>query len=352
MRPTLKLNEMRVAPSALFSGSTACGSQPGKSSSAPSRGSTAAKRHHPTAGDCGCDGFGAAPSATPAAAAACCAVRPPTAVRSTSAPLAPPRAKQLSLFRRARVRVEIWRIRVSAFLHPGGKNAAKLLVPPDSTAARRSFLLAAVLSWCKHSGELAIPVVDWTDSDLLMRNFTAAGGSSETPSCKFCVQSYGLSCADLPRVQKRALKEVGFLYADYQSACWYWESAELGRKLVLTSILTLIAPGSAGQVLVGLLIAFFMLVLNLRLRPYADSGLNSMNALSQYNLFFFLLVALLLKVNLDGDTSKDFFSYIVGVLTVVPVVLPVLIRIYLRLGGFGAQGKEMKRVFSDGLRAD
>ena len=269
-----------------------------------------------------------------------------------SAPLAPPRAKQLSLFRRARVRVEIWRIRVSAFLHPGGKNAAKLLVPPDSTAARRSFLLAAVLSWCKHSGELAIPVVDWTDSDLLMRNFTAAGGSSETPSCKFCVQSYGLSCADLPRVQTRALKEVGFLYADYQSACWYWESAELGRKLVLTSILTLIAPGSAGQVLVGLLIAFFMLVLNLRLRPYADSGLNSMNALSQYNLFFFLLVALLLKVNLDGDTSKDFFSYIVGVLTVVPVVLPVLIRIYLRLGGFGAQGKEMKRVFSDGLRAD
>ena len=259
------------------------------------------------------------------------------------------RTKRLSLLQRTRVKLEMWRIRVSAFINPGGKNAAKLLAPPNSAEARRAFLLTAVLRWCKHSGEIAIPVVDWKDSDLLARNFSVLHGQTDTP---FCVQCYGLSCSDLPRIQKRALKEVGFLYADYSSACWYWESVELGRKLVLTSILTLIAPGSAGQVLVGLLIAFFMLVLNLRLRPYADSGLNSMNALSQYNLFFFLLVALLLKVNLDGDSSKDFFSYIVGVLTVVPIVIPIGIRLYIRLGGFSSQGKEMKRIFTDGKAMD
>ena len=255
------------------------------------------------------------------------------------------RTKRLSLLQRTRVKLEMWRIRVSAFINPGGKNAAKMLAPPNSAEARRAYLLTAVLHWCKHSGEIAIPVVDWNDSDLLARNFSVLHGQTDTP---FCVQCYGLSCSDLPRVQKRALKEVGFLYCCYSSACWYWEAVELGRKLVLTSILTLIAPGSAGQVLVGLLIAFFMLVLNLRLRPYADSGLNSMNALSQYNLFFFLLVALLLKVNLDGDASKDFFSYIVGVLTVVPIVIPIGIRLYIRLGGFKSQGKEMKRAFADG----
>ena len=259
------------------------------------------------------------------------------------------RAKRLSLLQRTRVKLEMWRIRVSAFINPGGKNAAKLLAPPNSSEARRAYLLTAVLRWCKHSGEIAIPVVDWKDSDLLARNFSVLHGQTDTP---FCVQCYGLSCSDLPRVQKRALKEVGFLYMDYSSACWYWESVELGRKLVLTSILTLIAPGSAGQVLVGLLIAFFMLVLNLRLRPYADSGLNSMNALSQYNLFFFLLVALLLKVNLDGDASKDFFSYIVGVLTVVPIIIPIGIRLYIRLGGFSTHGKEMKRIFADGKAMD
>ena len=160
------------------------------------------------------------------------------------AALPPSRVQRLSLYRRVRVMLEMWRVRVKAFVNPGGKNAAKLLLPPDTVEARRAFLLAAVLAWCKHSGELAIPVVDWTDSDLLMRNFSVLKDSSDTP---FCVQCYGLSCADLPRLQKRALREVGFLYSDYQSACWYWESAELGRKLVLTSILTLIAPGSAGQ---------------------------------------------------------------------------------------------------------
>ena len=63
--------------------------------------------------------------------------------------------------------------------------------------------------------------------------------------------------------------------------------------------------------------------------------------------FFFLLVALLLKVNLDGDASRSFFSYIVGVLTVVPIALPVGIKLYIRLGGFGEQTREMKDVFND-----
>ena len=33
----------------------------------------------------------------------------------------------------------------------------------------------------------------------------------------------------------------------YHTGTWYWEVVELMRKLALTSILSLIAPGSAGQ---------------------------------------------------------------------------------------------------------
>ena len=76
------------------------------------------------------------------------------------------------------------------------------------------------------------------------------------------------------------------------------------------------------------------------------------SALSQYNLFFFLLVALLLKVNLDGDSSKAFFSFIVGALTIIPVMIPVGIRLYIRLGGFKSKGREMKRVFADGMETE
>ena len=68
------------------------------------------------------------------------------------------------------------------------------------------------------------------------------------------------------------------------------------RKLVLTSILGLIAPGSAGQVVVGFVLAFTMLLANLSIKPYADSGLNFINTTAQLNLVCFLFVALLLKV--------------------------------------------------------
>jgi hypothetical protein len=37
---------------------------------------------------------------------------------------------------------------------------------------------------------------------------------------------------------------------------------------------------------------------------------------------------------------------------VVPIVIPVGIRIYIRLGGFSSQGKEMKRIFTDGKALD
>ena len=89
------------------------------------------------------------------------------------------------------------------------------------------------------------------------------------------------------------------------------------RKLALTSILGLIAPGSAGQVVVGCMLAFVALMANMRLKPYADGGLNFVSQTSQLNLFFFLFVALLLKVNLDGQGDAHFFSFIVGILSLV-----------------------------------
>ena len=70
----------------------------------------------------------------------------------------------------------------------------------------------------------------------------------------------------------------------------YFEVAELTRKLALTSNLALIAPGSAGQVVVGLLLT------TLRLEPYAHRSLNVVGAATQLNLFLLLLVALPLKV--------------------------------------------------------
>ena len=112
---------------------------------------------------------------------------------------------------------------------------------------------------------------------------------------------------------------------------------ELIRKLVLTSILALISPGSAGQVVVGCLVALFALLANIKLKPFAERSLNLVNQIAQLNLFLFLFVALLLKVNLDGDSSARYYTGIVVFMSVLPVVLPFGLQLYIRLGGFSGE---------------
>ena len=81
------------------------------------------------------------------------------------------------------------------------------------------------------------------------------------------------------------------------------------------------------------MIAFVMLFINVKMQPYASDLLNFVSVISQTNLFCFLLVALLLKVNLDGESRSGFFSFIVGFLSLVPIVLPILIKLVIRFYG-------------------
>ena len=152
---------------------------------------------------------------------------------------------------------------------------ANTLNLPDEQAARRQLLLKQLLTWCRTSGVISLPVIRWDEvEDEAEDTDIDTGYIAPSPSGR-------IACRDLPRLQARALKEVGFLFAIYSCECWcvaifsarlfssrvseflarrYWEAVELLRKLLLTSILALIAPGSAGQVVVGFVLAFIMLM--------------------------------------------------------------------------------------------
>jgi hypothetical protein len=54
---------------------------------------------------------------------------------------------------------------------------------------------------------------------------------------------------------------------------------------------------------VGFLLAFVMLLANLRIRPFASEDLNFLNTIAQLNLCAFLFVALLLKVRSLGGVE-------------------------------------------------
>ena len=233
------------------------------------------------------------------------------------------------------------------FLRDNEVSNKKIAVPYD----RRGHVLAVVLRFARNSGAIAIPAMRWSEEEEqeeapekvkesstgCKRIITKLWPAEDNESGEVMIKAQKLRPRQVSKAQtsqaqaalrETALCNVGFLFEAYRPECWYWEIVELGRKLALTSILALIAPGSAGQVVVGLLLALFMLLINTQFQPYADKSMNLVNQITQLNLALFLLAALLLKVNLDDQAQASFFSGIVGALSIFPIALPVLLKLY------------------------
>jgi len=230
-------------------------------------------------------------------------------------------------------RISNLRARISETLRPDLAARRSSTTVPESMG--REEQLAELLSWCRNAVVLSIAPISWT-SDLGVPEAPANGASGDGAKHEHTHRT-GLRSCQVPSLLSRASVECGFLFAVYTTKCWYWESVELIRKLILTSILALISPGSAGQVVVGILVAFVALIGNIKLKPFSEPSLNLVNQIAQVNLFCFLFVALLLKVNLDGDGSARFFTGIVGAMTLLPVLLPVGLQAYIKLGGFSSE---------------
>lgn len=136
---------------------------------------------------------------------------------------------------------------------------------------------------------------------------------------------------------------------------FYWELVELLRKLVLTSVLSFVSPGSGTQVTVGVLLTFGMTLCYALLQPHANESVSNMATFTQAAMFLFFLTGLLLKVKLD-DTDSDgpIFNGVVQAITISVPVAPVLIKLFVENrqskekaerqgwaeGGAGEEGEE------------
>lgn len=229
---------------------------------------------------------------------------------------------------------EVKKSKFSSMLHAAAKRLRDLsgeaeVCKTEGPEQRRALILTLVLNYARSCGAIAIHDIRWTepteqkqpddDKKALGRSISKASASERQAQAR-----------------ELALNDIGFLFQAYTPECYYWEIVELGRKLALTSILALITPGTAGQVVVGLLLSFFMLLVNTHFRPYALAPVNRVNIMAQLNLTLFLLVALLLKVNLDDQAQAGFFSGIVAFLSLFPVVLPLLLKVYTQIIGSDA----------------
>lgn len=125
---------------------------------------------------------------------------------------------------------------------------------------------------------------------------------------------------------------------------WYFRSVEIVNKLILTSALLFIAPGSQLQVLSGLALSFLSLMFYMRRLPYAEKPLRQIafwGTLSRtYDMpellthsfpgylivFLFFFTGLLIKTDVRvGANSYAFFQGVVGVLLYSLALLPCII---------------------------
>jgi len=77
-----------------------------------------------------------------------------------------------------------------------------------------------------------------------------------------------------------------------------WEVVETTRRLLLTAVVSVVGIGSAGQVVFGILIAIVYVKLYGYYQPYELDELDVVQEVAQYQVFFTLFVALLLRGNL------------------------------------------------------
>ena len=123
---------------------------------------------------------------------------------------------------------------------------------------------------------------------------------------------------DLPG--NEIFKGMRFLYENYSSSCWFWEVVDLGRKVVLTSVLALVGAESRTHLGVAALLSGLYTVVFAYYKPVTDIfeywlQLASLLA-TNLNMSTGMLLKIPSQADVTSDASSQFESVGVAVLLV------------------------------------
>jgi len=93
--------------------------------------------------------------------------------------------------------------------------------------------------------------------------------------------------------EKLVLNRVGFLISDFKVDKWYWEICEMGRKLVLSSLITFLHHTKTTQIFLGILFTFSWLFVIVHKWPHKASVVNWVDIFTQITLLLTLYYGLL-----------------------------------------------------------
>ncbi|TYZ67017.1 hypothetical protein PybrP1_011487, partial [[Pythium] brassicae (nom. inval.)] len=90
--------------------------------------------------------------------------------------------------------------------------------------------------------------------------------------------------------------QVGFIYFSYGSRFWWFEVWDLGRKLLLNCVISLLAKSGANRIIAGLIVLLVYLSVMLFFQPYKEPSDSALAGATQIQLFITLFCGLILKM--------------------------------------------------------
>ena len=105
--------------------------------------------------------------------------------------------------------------------------------------------------------------------------------------------------------EQKLIRRLGFILEAYRVKIWWWESVEMARKFIMTSIVSFIYPDHPIQLGIGAMVTFFFLVVNMRFTPFITEGLNSLQTKSLIVHFFTLMMGMIIALGNDIEISKE-----------------------------------------------
>jgi hypothetical protein len=104
--------------------------------------------------------------------------------------------------------------------------------------------------------------------------------------------------------EELAISPLSLLFHSYRPHLWWWEMVETANRLLLTGVLVLIAQGSALQIVIGLLLSLLFIRLYDSFDPFDDHVVSAVKNLSQWQIFFVFLIALLFKADFSSIDTE------------------------------------------------
>jgi hypothetical protein len=115
-----------------------------------------------------------------------------------------------------------------------------------------------------------------------------------------------------------AEEAVGCLFEAFLPVRWYFKVVETLIKLLLSSVLLFIVPGSPAQIVAGMFISGCYLLLYLRTLPYAFKPIRRIAYAGNVSVFVFFIIALMLKMRVPighwSDIPPVFYTAVVAIL--------------------------------------